>query len=371
MSHVNELNPQAVRVAHAAKAPEDTWFVGGRITQIALRTFAAVAITGGAVVIGLSFAYSVAAPIILTGIPFILLGIVSAYTSMRVKEYQYAKVLASVRKDVEGLSLDQIAEKYGWKSLFSRGILTREEFQERYRSAVQKMDLISMINYYEMVCLRLSESKPLAFQYQVPPPREFKSKWAPKSLEEILETYPLDKIEKYSLVDSAELRRILELKVTYDQAKGRRDVARAPFLAEHQQELAPFERTKEEQYSRADRIYAESPAVVQRPHLLKEHLNAKGEIQKRSYADQDRARSELRQLEMRYEEQCQRIEREVVQAVEQRDRMKREADARMQELTAPYRNAFADKTREMEAEFRRSVEDLNALYAAYIRASKI
>ncbi|MBS0619940.1 MAG: hypothetical protein JSS61_00575 [Verrucomicrobia bacterium] len=53
--------------------------------QVALRVFAALSILGGVAIVGVSFVYSVAATIILGGIPLILLGIASVYSSGQIK----------------------------------------------------------------------------------------------------------------------------------------------------------------------------------------------------------------------------------------------------------------------------------------------
>lgn len=141
----------------------------------------------------------------------------------QVRDYESPYELEKLQNKASKLSLEEVIQIYGWSDMLRLGILGPDEFSNKYRMHLKGKSLNEVIHYYEKTLRHLSQCSSHKFSYQVPRPRESMSLWhketAVLSCEQIFQSYPVEKLEKYSLVEHGELNCIKKLKVSYDAIK--------------------------------------------------------------------------------------------------------------------------------------------------------
>ena len=174
----------------------------------------------------------------------VLASIFSFVHASHLKSEQEAKQLASLRADIENLSLVDIARCYSWNEIFTFGILTPDEFAYGYRKQLASMPLGRACNFYEKMVRRLEDCQNPKYIYYIPSPSELREKWAletqNKTFVEIIEGYSLEQLQKHKMLSAVEFKILTELNIFFQRAKNQRDTAthqRFPEIVSRKEEL--------------------------------------------------------------------------------------------------------------------------------------
>lgn len=173
--------------------------------------------------------------------------------------------LERYQNNASKMTFDQVGQAHGWTNVLQWGILTPEVFAKKYRMQLQGKDLMSVINYYEKISAALSQTPYPRYDYQIPSPYESRGMWRQetqvKTFEEILRTYPLDKLRKYNILDPDELKCIENLSRDLDaierEAVDKLDAIEREFLSKTE----GYKKTYDALLSKENEIYKFDAAI--------------------------------------------------------------------------------------------------------------
>ncbi len=204
-------------------------------------------------------------PIGLLAIPCALCSAGAIWYSFQFNDYENPEELIKFRHEAGPLSFEQVMQTHGWNSVLRWGILTAEQFSDKYRQHMRGKNLVEIINAHENAQRHLSQCPYQRYEYQLPSPAEWRAKWRPetavKSFEEILQTYPLEKLERFNLVETGEMHKIKDLKRVYDEVKEKFDSASVRFDKEFQANTEVFQREQQFDSASTEREYGNNWAV--------------------------------------------------------------------------------------------------------------
>lgn len=176
-----------------------------------------------------------------------------------------SEVLERFRHAARRMSLDQIVHAYGWTSLLQWGILTPDQFTQKYRQHLQSKDLKAIIHYYERVSALISQTPNPRFVYHIPTPHEWRGKWREETqnltFEQIFRDYPLEKLEFYNLLEINELNHVKILKRDYDRVKSHCEEQLASIEEEFQNNTRAFRQAYTASVTQAHQQYNDHLAV--------------------------------------------------------------------------------------------------------------
>ncbi len=233
--------------------------------RLASRLLALTMLAVGVGVVYLSGVGVIASSFALLAVPCaIIVGAVIIY-NIRLNNYENPDELLKFQRDASKMNFESVFQAYGWNDVLRFGILNPEQFAQKYRERIQGMSLIEVIAYYEKTVNRISQCSFHKFRYQVPSPRESAGLWSKETentpLEKIILTYPLDKLEKYSIVDKNELNCISNLKKDYQALKLEHDAKVLQFHKEFETQTVDFKRAYEAECARANNAYDQSDVL--------------------------------------------------------------------------------------------------------------
>ncbi len=337
----------------------------------------------------------------------------------KMNDYENPDELEKFRSDAKRMSLESVVQAYGWNDMLRFGILTPDQFALKYRQQLQGMNLIEIISLYEKTMRHISQCTSAKFEYQVPSPRESARQWrqetAIKTFEEIIQTYPLDKLEQYGIIEHSELSTIKNLKREYEAIKAHCDQQVFQIEKEFQDNTGVPKSAYDAECARADQMYKENYAVKElqgfdfrytRERQAVHEQQNRSKVEARAHFDcavapltnhglitysnlpaWDKARYDQLKLELELKENqadstaCLQIEQINKQSHERRILLDSEEvrvkNLRVQMIEEAKRRYDADvngsqlrkeeRLRPIEASFRSSANDFHGRYRAYLR----
>jgi hypothetical protein len=387
--------------------------------RLASRLLALTMVGCGIAAVYLSGIGIIASPFALLAIPCaIIIGGVIIY-NIRLNDYENPDELLKFQRDAAKMNFESVFQAYGWNDVLRFGILDPEQFAQKYREQVQGMNLLEVIAYYEKTLHRISQCSFHKFRYSVPSPRESADLWSKetekKTFENIIATYPLDKLQKYSIVEKNELNCIYNLKKDYEVLKLDRDAKVLHFQKEFDANTLAFKRAYDAECTRAHDVYAQSDAVKELQgcelHYAKERqavqqqLNSskveararfeaevasftqQGSISYSSLSNENKARHDqskfklqqaenqadtvarlrIEQINAARNERLIHLNREKDRLALERNQTLEAAKKRYDEGVVTHLQRKQEGTRPFEESFQSSVADLNGRYQAYLR----
>lgn len=253
------------------------------VAQVAFRVLGALAASTAATFIVLSLCsivvlgHSVIIPLC------VLTSIFSFMRAKSIQSEQEAKALESMRQDIANLSLKEVASEYSWNQLFTRGILSPDEFAIRYREQVSSMTIMDAYEFYERAVKSFEDCPRPKHIYYVPLPSELRDKWVQetqeKTFEQIIETYPIEKLYNHNILSEREFNLLTELNGIYQAIKNERD-RDLSLLFPHVDQL---KRELEAGFAEIEAAYRNDPAI-QRLDIIDAESNAKRDAIINQYA---------------------------------------------------------------------------------------
>jgi hypothetical protein len=235
------------------------------VTCLSLRLFGFAAGSSGIAAVAVATLGVVAWPIGLLAIPAALVTTGAIWYSFQFNDYENPEELAKFREDASRMSLQQVMQTHGWSHVLRWGILTSEQFTDKFRQQMRGKNLIEIIDSYENGVRHLSQCPSQRFDYQVPVPSAWRGQWrtetSTKTFENIISTYPLDKLERYHLLEPGEMNRIKDIKRDYDVIKGQYDTQKNQIERDFQSHTEIHQRTYQSDCARADQLYNDNWAV--------------------------------------------------------------------------------------------------------------
>jgi|GEM_PF-6073202 len=342
----------------------------------------------------------------------ILVSAFSFWRARSMEKEEEACQLETTRKEVKYLPLPQIANRYTWNEIFGWGILTADEFADAYRAHVKSLPILQVCAYYEKMVQRLEDCPRPKYTYSIPVPSEFRDKWYTetqnKTLEEIIQKYPLDTLKKHNIIIGEEWSSLLELKSLYEQADNQRqaaikalDESRFPELQSSQIALEQANRKIDQEYENhptvkrlkvIDSEWRDSQAEIRNRCILKKEqaftpcagfLENRGITNYKKLKTQDRfqyealhqqyllsadriekaAQGELLKLDEQYGQEKEHLSSEVHRQQQRREANKSHATQANPCLIGSRQRDRQASIRPIQERFRKIVEDLNARYA--------
>jgi hypothetical protein len=389
------------------------------VARFSLRLLGMIGIGAGITAVTVAALGIVAWPVALLVIPCALVAAGAIWHSFQFSDYENPKELAKFREDASRMSLEHVMQAHGWNNVLHWGIITAEQFTEKYRQQMQGKTLVEIMNAYENTERHLSHCPHRRFDYHIPTPSECRGQWraetATKSFEEIIQTYSLDRLEKYNLLEAGELRRIKDLKSIYDGFKTHYDAQTAPFEREFQNNTEIHRRAFQSESAHADRVYNENGAVrrlsVFELEYIRERQVAQDTGNRRKNEARDRFNRSVATItndgrilyeklpprdKILYNQQNNELQMSLIQANNDvgtqiaiidsrcigervrlnaeearakadRARMLDEAKRRYEDVVSTYRQRKVDQTATMTATFDASVRDIDGRYRSYLR----
>lgn len=383
-------------------------------TRLTLRILAICAVSTGVGIV--SFATG---PATLLAIPCFLGAIGAIWYSTNQDDYENREDLERYRRDAMGMGLDAVAQAHGWTNLLQWGIFTPDVFVQKYRSHLHGKNLVAIINYYEKVSALIAQVHHLRFQYQLPPPREWSGQWrqetATMTFDQIIQTYSLEKLEKYHILEIGELQRLQALKRDLEEIKKSYDKDIAVVERDFEIFTADFKRIYDIACVEADQAYNSNPALrdlrdlelrfvrdretiqtrlSRRKSEAKAHfvdsvapLTKNGAISQQRLTSSEKttfnlhnsdfnreeahaeleARTQFMEMNIRCQMDRERLNADVSTARSERDRKKNEAKAIFDADVASMKKSKIELLRPIEAAFQSSISDINHRYRSYLR----
>jgi hypothetical protein len=389
------------------------------ITRICMRLLSIGSGIGGVGITAAAALGAVSWPIGLIAIPCILASAGALWYTFQFNNYENPEEMIKFRNEAARMSFEQVMQAHGWNSVLRWGILTTDQFGEKYREQMHGKNLVEIIHAYENAQRHLAESSYRQFEYQIPSPAEWRGQWrtetAAKTFEEIIQTYPLDELERFNLVEAGEMQRIKDLKKDFDGVKENYETATARIEREFQANTEVFQRAHQSDCSRAEQHYNGNWAVRRLTAFELEHVRERQTVQgtanqrknearqrfdrsvaaitnngqipynnlpardKLLYDQQNNelqvsmttadteARLQIANIDARYIGERTRLNAEENRVRAERTQMQNEAKARYDAAVVCHRQHKEQQMAPFTATFRSSVGDLNGRYCAYLR----
>ncbi|GEM_PF-5354748 len=236
------------------------------------------ALAGGVCMVSLAVFHTVSLSMGLVAIPCALtfLG-VTYYKESR--DFESDEAIQKLHAKASLMSLESIVQTYGWNDMLRLGILSTDEFASKYRAHIKGKCLNDVIHHYEKTMLQLTRCTS-RFQYYVPLPKEHAALWREETAsihcEQIFKTYPLEKLQKYSLVDAREIECIKKLKRDYDEIKAQHDQKISQIEQKFKTDTKSHNENFERECLRVSQIYRDHSVVKElqgfEMHYTKERL---------------------------------------------------------------------------------------------------
>lgn len=235
------------------------------VKRLALRLLGAVGIMVSGGILASATLGVISAQASLIAIPCILGSVAVIYVSKQLSDFD-PEVLERYRLLALNKNLDTVAAEYGWDNVIQWGILPPDVFSQKYRLQLQGKDLVSVINYYEMLTHQISQMRFVKSDYQIPKPSEWKHQWREETsgmtFQQILTAYSIEKLEIYNILENEELQCLKELKEAYVAVKREHDERVAIVERDFQSIITPFEQIYNTACALANQRYNEN-AIVQ------------------------------------------------------------------------------------------------------------
>lgn len=219
----------------------------------------------GVGVVSLAALGIVAWPVGVIAIPCIASAAGLVWYSVQIEDHENPDELKRFCHEAARMNLDGVIQAYGWNDTLRFGILSPELFVQKYRQQVKGKKLSEIISYYEKTRNHISLCPSPKFEYRVPSPRESGRQWHKETesmtFEEIIQTYPLEKLERYAIVESGELGFLKTLKKEYDILKGYRDAKCLEIENQFQSNTLQQKRAYDLATEQASQRYNDNPAV--------------------------------------------------------------------------------------------------------------
>jgi hypothetical protein len=223
----------------------------------------------------------------------ILVSVFSFWRAMSIEKDQEASQLELIQKDVKYLPLPQIARRYSWSEIFGWGILTQDEFADAFRAHIKTLPILKMCAYYEKIVQRLEDCPRPKYTYSIPLPSEFRDKWYTetqnKTLEEIIQQYPLEILKKHNIISGEEGCTLQGLKSLYEQAENQRQAAIKALDERSFPELRSSQITLQQAHRKIDQEYENHPAVKRLKVIDSEWGDCQAEIRNRCVLKKEQA----------------------------------------------------------------------------------
>lgn len=236
-----------------------------QVARLALRILGVSSIGTGAGVGYLACFGWIAFPYALLVVPFGLFSAGVFWLSNRYNDEEHPVELERLRSHASRMDLTSVIQTFGWRDILQLGILTPELFAHKYNQEIEKKSLLATIDYYEKTLRSISQYPFAKYHFQVPTPRHSAGKWRGETssmgFQEIIQTYPLDRLQQYSLIEAGELKYLKSLKSEYDAMKAQRDSKARAIEREFEQTTVEPKRLYDEECRSIERGYAEDPAV--------------------------------------------------------------------------------------------------------------
>lgn len=265
------------------------------LTRLSMRLLSMATGVGGIGVVAAAILGAVAWPIGLIAIPCALCSVGALWYSFQFDDYENPEELTKLRQETGQLSFEQVMQTHGWNNVLRWGILTADQFSDKYRQHMRGKNLVEIIDAHENTQRHLSLCPYQRYEYQVPSPAEWRGKWrsetAAKTLEEIIETYPLDKLKSFNLVEMGEMHRIEDLKRVYADVKANFDSASARIEREFQGNTDIYQREYQSDSASIEREYCNNCGVHRLQVFELEYLRERQTVQDAA----NRRRSEARE----------------------------------------------------------------------------
>lgn len=249
------------------------------------------ALAGGAGFASLAAFHAVSLPLGLLALPCALTSL-GVYYYKESQDFESRDAIKKLHNKASLMSLESIVQTYGWNDMLRLGILSPEDFANKYRAHIKGKGLNEVMNQYEKTELQLSRCSAPFFHYHIPRPKEHAALWREETAsidcEQIFRTYPLEKLQKYSLVESGELECIKILKSDYDEIKAQHDQKISQIGQKFLEDTATHKGNFDREYERAAQVYREHPVVKElqsfEMHYTKELLKIQ-ELQNKSISE--------------------------------------------------------------------------------------
>lgn len=355
----------------------------------------------------------------LLAIPCALVSAGALWYSFQLDDYENPEELEKFREDATRMDLEQVMQVHGWGNVLHWGIITAEQFADKYRRQMRGKSLSEIIDAYEKTVRHISQCSNPKYDYEVPVPSEWKGIWrtetATKTFEEIIQGYPLEKFEKYNLLEVGELRRIKTLKHIFETIKGSYDTQVNQIEREFQSHTETYKRNYESECALADQLYNDNWAVhrlrvfeieyVRERQAVQETVTRRknearnrfnqavatitnhGQIpydrlsvQDKVFYDQQNnewqvsvvhadseARIQIENIDARCIREKNQLISEELRVREERTRKLNEAKGRYDSDVLSHRRYKENRIEPLNLSFRSTVNDLNGRYLAYLR----
>ncbi len=143
-----------------------------------------------------------AGPILLIAIPSFASAGLLTWAVSRVKSYSSLTTIHEYRKEAENLPLEEIIREHGWDNTIRYQIIDLATFPDKFRAAAQTKSLLDVISLFQEA---ESCRKKYNLVLKIPPPKEFRSKWANEVLGKsalwIFDNSNMELLNKYEIIE--------------------------------------------------------------------------------------------------------------------------------------------------------------------------
>lgn len=235
------------------------------LTRFFNRLLSAGVVGSGVCIASLALFEVIAWPVGFLVIPCALTSMGLNLYNSQVSDFESPYELEQLQNKASKMSLNEVIQTYGWSDMLRLGILSPDQFSNKYRQHLKGKSLIEVINYYEKTLCHVSQCSSPKYSYRVPHPREFAALWRQETVhincEQIFQRYPLEKLEKYSLIGQGELNCIKNLKGDYDAIKMQHDQKIFQIEQEFLSSIVIQKRTYETECLNAEQVYNNSAFI--------------------------------------------------------------------------------------------------------------
>lgn len=389
------------------------------ISRLSMRLFGIGATGAGISAVAAAVLGIVSWPIGLLAIPCAAGTAGAIWYSAYLDDYENPEELAKYRDDAARMSLEQVIQAHGWSNVLRWGMITAEQLTDKFRQQMQGKNLIEIIDAYEKMVYHISRCPYQKFDYQVSTPSQWQGQWrsetASKTFEEIIQTYPLDKLEKYNLLEVGELRQIKSLKSDYERIKTIYEAQINQIEIEFQNCTGTYQRNYQSECAQAEQLYSDNSAIRRLNVFEIEYIRERQAVQERAnrrrtearnrfdlaiapmtnhgqipyerlsvtdkglYDQQNNAlqvtlatvdhevRTQIANIDSRCIEERNHLRVEECRIREERTRLISEAKNRYDVAVASHRQNKEKRLTPVNALFRSAVDDFNSRYRAYLR----
>ncbi len=264
-----------------------SYFSSAQVEVISWRLFGTAALLGAVTLVGLAAFEIVALPAALYAIPTLILSSYFFWYSNTIDDHESKEQMAQIRVQAQGMTLNEVAERFEWPKIFQNRILSPSQFANLYRRQVLLMSVNELVSYYEKVSRHADPfNEASGFSYAVPLPREHAAKWRSetqnKTFKEIITEYSLEKLERLGLIDYSEMQKIRELLAIHHFAETGYHFQQELANQEFEEAIASFRQTYNQSLQAIEDGYNANEAVQAGLRFQNTELLARLEIENES-----------------------------------------------------------------------------------------